>query len=84
MATFTKTIPTDLVNEVVEAYCFAYNYQTEIDGLPNPETKVQFAKRIDREYTVNLVKQYRVSVLETQRQTLNEQADIDCQTITVE
>lgn len=82
MATFTKKIPYELVNEVIEAYAYNYNYQDKInDGngnlIDNPESKVEFAKRMDREYTINIVKKYRVDALEIQRETTLNQVDTD-------
>lgn len=36
--------------EIVDAFASAYHYQATIDGQPNPETKVAFARRMVRQY----------------------------------
>lgn len=88
MATFTKTIPDELVPEVISAYCYNFNYQDFIPDnsgnlIPNPETKANFAKRMDRKFTIDIVKKYRIDALEVQRQETESQADIDCENIDV-
>lgn len=88
MAIFTKTIPPALIDEAIDAYCFAYKYQENIivegELIQNPESKIAFSKRMDREHTINLIKQYRMSVLEAERENIDNQTDIDCEPITVE
>jgi len=55
MATFTYTVDNSVVPEVVNAICFVKDYQDTIDGLPNPETKNNFATRmLTEEFTRNL------------------------------
>ena len=38
-------IPDNMVDATVDALCVRNNYQAEIDGQPNPETKQAFALR---------------------------------------
>ena len=45
MASITITIPDVVMPRVVVGLCGQGNYQAVIDGVPNPETKGQFAKR---------------------------------------
>jgi len=59
----TYTIPSALVAELVTV--FGQNYEAEIDGQPNPQTKAQFASDIfDAElksYVRHRVVDYRTS-----------------------
>jgi hypothetical protein len=55
MAQLIIDIPDNKVDDVVDSICFAYNYQDQIEQfdasgnstgfIPNPETKIQFAKK---------------------------------------
>jgi hypothetical protein len=45
MASITITIPDAQVQRVLDAFSHRYGYQDQIDGAPNPQTKVQFAKQ---------------------------------------
>lgn len=42
----TLTIPDADMPRVVNAICLVNDYQDTINGVPNPETKNQFAKRM--------------------------------------
>jgi hypothetical protein len=88
MAIFTKEIPDTLLTEAILAYCHAYNYQELIDDgsgelVQNPESKINFTKRMDKEFTINLIKKYRVDALEEQRLITESQAETDCENIDV-
>lgn len=41
----TITIPDEYATRVLDAVASHYDYKDTIDGVPNPETKVQFVKR---------------------------------------
>jgi len=45
MAQISITVPDGIAERVLNAVCKYHGYQDEIDGQPNPETKVQFTKR---------------------------------------
>jgi len=64
----TYTIPSALVAELVTV--FGQNYEAEIDGQPNPQTKAQFASDVfDAElksYVRHRVVDYRRSQAESQ------------------
>ncbi len=57
MATLTFTFDTGAVplNRILDAFATAYSYQSIIDGVPNPETKAQFARRMVMEYIRDVV-----------------------------
>jgi len=47
MTQITITIPDNITNRVINGFAKRYNYSPTLDnGDPNPETKVQFAKRM--------------------------------------
>lgn len=46
MATMTINIPDAQLSKVVDGMCINYNYEPLINGLPNPETKAVFARRM--------------------------------------
>ena len=54
------TVPNAKALKQVDFICEEFNYQTEIDGVPNPETKAQFAQRMMDEtfktWNINLFK----------------------------
>ena len=52
--TKTYNIPTEHIAELIEVY--GQNYQDEIDGEPNPQTKAQFASEIFDKEIINCVK----------------------------
>lgn len=45
------------LTRVITAMCTAGNYQTTINGQPNPQTPAQFAKQMVATYVLNAVKQ---------------------------
>jgi len=64
----TISINAVVAPDVVDAYAWQYNYQTEIrDGegnlIPNPESKGQFALRILGEETQNTVRSIYISYM---------------------
>jgi hypothetical protein len=54
MATITFTIPDAQIGQLVDDICLALNYQETINGSANPETKAQFAKRMIKQYMLNI------------------------------
>lgn len=56
MATITITVPNPVVPRINDAFAATYQYQSEIDGAPNPETKSQFTQRMIRKYVKEIVK----------------------------
>jgi hypothetical protein len=40
----TITIPDAYAAAILDAYCETYGYQATINGQPNPQTKLQFAR----------------------------------------
>lgn len=51
MASITITIPDQIAQRVLNGFCTHYGYLATLDnGDPNPETKLQFAKRKLIEY----------------------------------
>lgn len=56
MATITFTIPDNQIGQLVDDICLALNYQSTIDGQANPETKTQFARRMIRQYMLNIAR----------------------------
>lgn len=60
MATITLTIPDGIIQRVIDGVCLANNYQDTINGVPNTETKAQFAKRMLKEQTIRWIKQAEV------------------------
>lgn len=82
MATMTLTVPDPIVQDVVDAFADAYGYQAEIDDgegnqIPNPETDIQFAKRMIREYVKNVYKGHQAKLFEAGRQAVLDTADDD-------
>lgn len=57
MAVISITIPDAQINRVIDGICLACNYQATINGVANPETKAQFAKRMLIEQMKALVSQ---------------------------
>lgn len=55
MATITFTIPDAKLNAQVDAVCKDNAYQATINGVSNPETKSQFARRILKERWMGMV-----------------------------
>jgi len=59
MAQITFTFPDAVAPRVVTAICFNGNYQDELEsGVPNPETKAQFARRMVMEWVKDQVRTY--------------------------
>lgn len=51
------TIPDDQVQRFVAAQAFKFGYQETVNGQPNPETKAQFIRRMQRQvWTDDIVK----------------------------
>lgn len=90
MATFTITIPTDKVTKTVDAFCSVYGYQPTInvngEDVPNPETKVNFSKRMVNEFVKNTYINYQLKIateaLETQKRATITQAETEAGVIT--
>ena len=79
MAIFSIDIADDQVDRVIAAICANYNFQTQIanpdfdeddDNSPtmidNPETTLQFANRMVREYLINNTQAYEVQLAKQQ------------------
>lgn len=60
MPDITITIPSTKLDRVVNGICGHYGYQAEINGEPNPESKVQFAKRMLVSYVKDCVMTYEI------------------------
>lgn len=62
MATLLFSFETGSVTtaRIVNAICLQNDYQSIINGQPNPETKAQFARRMVKEFII-----YAVTVQET-------------------
>jgi hypothetical protein len=60
MAEFTYTIPDEQLQEIGEAFCQQYGYQTEIDGEPNPQNPLQFTLGCVDRYIKDIIKAHRV------------------------
>ncbi len=69
----TKTVP---LGEIVDAFCGQCGYQDFIDGKPNLETRAQFARRMVKEYIINIVNNYRQQVTIAQALSATEKLDI--------
>lgn len=55
MADYTITIPANILNRVIDGVAYNNKYRDEIedengDMIPNPESKVDFAKRMNRRW----------------------------------
>jgi len=61
MATISITINNAQLATVVDAMASVNNYQDLINGLPNPESKNDFARRMLVEYVKNTCKAYTTS-----------------------
>lgn len=59
MPQLSFNLSSQALNELVDCECYFGNYQPIVDGLPNPESKAQFAKRNQIEYLKNRVREYR-------------------------
>ena len=56
MATVSFTIPDAVMPRVTDAFVAVYGYSSTLpNGDPNPETQVQFARRMVREYVRNVL-----------------------------
>jgi len=58
MAELKVTIPEAIKDRVIDGVAYQYKYQdsiTELDGtvVPNPETKVQFVKKVLQRFIYN-------------------------------
>lgn len=58
MATVTLSIPDAALPRVIAAFVGRYNWPTTIDGVPNPETQAQFAKRMVAEFIRHTVRDW--------------------------
>ena len=85
----TKTITIEIADviasDVVDAYVHQFEYRTEIDGSPNPETEGQFAMRMFTEQAqANIRSTYKSYMTGIGAQAAMIQADEDSLNITVE
>jgi hypothetical protein len=63
MASFNFTVPDAAVPRVVEAFCVRFGYQeTSVDGVPNPETRGDFTRRMIREFIKDTVVSHEASL----------------------
>lgn len=68
----TLTVPDADMPRVVDAICITHDYVDTINGLPNPETRGQFAKRM----LIQMIKIWvRDAELRAARQTISTSAD---------
>ena len=82
--TITITIVEAIAPDVINAYAREYNYQAEIDGVPNPETKAQFALRMFTDQAqANIRSTYKSYMTSQGAQAAQLQADTDSLNITV-
>lgn len=58
----TDINPASALTRVVDALCANFGYQTTIDGSPNPETRNQFAKRMNAQWLKGQVILYETSL----------------------
>lgn len=58
MAEIKITIPAASLTRVLDAFAGTFGYQTTINGVANPETKEQFAKRQTLEWVRRVVMSY--------------------------
>lgn len=87
MAKMTLTIPDEIVQDVVDAFCGSYKYQPEVEGeekvdgetvmILNPESKVAFSKRMIREYVKAIYTSYQANQYEAGRQAVVDAAETD-------
>lgn len=81
MANLTITVPDQHLTRVLNGFAAHHGYKDTLenpDGTtsPNPETKIQFARRIIRRFVLDSVKAYEAPIAaETARQTAI--ADVD-------
>lgn len=54
--TFTFDTGSQAIGDIVDAVCQLYGYQDTIDGLPNPQTRAQFAREQVRQFIISAVK----------------------------
>ena len=90
MAQFTISIPDDKVALVKNSFAIQYNRPDEIDDpdnpdvmIPNPVSKVQFAKNIIRSFIREVVRAAQVRTIEVQRQQIIVDADANTELIEV-
>lgn len=75
MATISFTIPDDKLQRIIDGYSKAHNYQEkvilEVDGVgvPNPESRAAFVKRLVAEHIKRTVLGYEASQSETTLKT---------------
>ena len=78
MASYTITIPDNIVSRVIDGIAYQHKYQDEIDDpstpgevIPNPESKVAFAKRMNKRWIRENVKAWETNLAKA---TAGEQA----------
>ena len=90
-ASFTLTIPDELVNDLIAAYCDKFGYEAELwddeteQMISNPETAVAFTKRMLRQQIKDVYLEYKVDGdIETARDTAITQCDTDTTDLNVD
>ena len=89
MATFTINIPDGVAPEVVEAFCIQYGRPETVDGpegeqIPNPISKVTFAKNIVRSFVREVYVGSKVKALDATRQQIIETSNAETDAVTVD
>lgn len=82
MVNITITIPDELIDNLIEAFCYWYNYQeiihdVDLGDIPNPETKAQFTKRMVKEYVRDIYRRAKLKQHAEGEGSISDQANDD-------
>lgn len=77
------TIPDHRLGDIQNTFASTYNYQTTINGEPNPETKEEFMHRMIKVYIKNVYVSHHVTPIQATRQSLINTANSNFTGITV-
>lgn len=71
MATFSMDVPDDQVELIGEAFADTYGYKEEVDGEPNDQTKLAFARQCVIDFVGEVVKAWHTNkVIEEARNSI--------------
>ena len=89
MTIYEVTGTTEQAIVLRDAICHCYKYQTEIedeDGItmvPNPESKVDFAKRMHIKWYREMVRKYKTDLAEPNNAQIQSDADLEMEGLEV-
>jgi len=91
MATYTVTIPSNILTRVIDGIAYQHKYHDNIpdpndpsNTIPNPESKIDFAKRMNRDWIRTNVRAWEANeAADDARETAISDADVATDPLTV-